>query len=350
MSEYSYNSNSSNKNTSNFYKKIEEAKETIFKEESLDEANIAALLEKAEGKSPSLLEPSKPSKIVFDKPICDPIGFKQHEGECANDAFQQMILFADELKEITQPYMFDNTIVDKIDDTELKKYIKFMQKRFVEHYGLITGQTTAKAKRRMSFIASSICHYFFPDETIEKRMDDYKAIKNTIGLNKYKLEINGKIDGPGYIMSTNIYRQKGDELTYDEEIGHIVALYKCGGNYYFHDNESGIIKINSEIYKNSKGYVIIRDIEGNKNYIVKPKGIERSKRTGEMVRLKIGAVWGVDKWDGEVLEVEDIQKGRKFFIMEANNRIVINRIKRIRITKRKKRGETRKIQKREKGK
>ena len=84
MSDYSYNSNSSNKDISDIYKKIEEAKGTIFKEESLDEANIAALLERAEGKSPTLLEPSKSSKIVFDKPICDPIGFKQHEGECAN--------------------------------------------------------------------------------------------------------------------------------------------------------------------------------------------------------------------------------------------------------------------------
>ena len=339
MSDYNYNSKNSNKNTSDIYKKIEEAKETIFKGESLNEADIAALLERAEGKSPTLLEPTKSSKVLFDKPICDPIGFKQHEGECANDAFQQMLLFADDLKEITQPKMFDTELATKIDDSELKKYIKYMQKRFVEHYGIITGQTAEKAKRRMSFIASFICNEFFPDQTIETRLDDYKDIKNTLGLAKYSLEINGKIDGPGYIMSTKIYRQKGEELAYDEEIGHIVSLFKCGENYYYHDNETGIIRINKELYRDPTKWAVIRDVEANRDYIVKPKGIVKSKKTGEMIGLKIGAVWneGWKETEEEKKKIEEIQSTRKIFIMETNNRIVIRRrkIKYTRILKKK---------------
>lgn len=235
--------------------------------------------------------------------------------------------------------MFDTTLSDRIDDSELKKYIKYMQKRFIEHYGLITGQTTEKAKRRMSFIASFICNEFFPDQTIETRLDDYKSIKNKLGLTKYSLEINGKIDGPGYIMSTKIYRQKGEEFAYDEEIGHIVSLFKCGGNYYYHDNETGIIKIERELYKDPTKWAVIRDIEANMDYIVKPKGLVKSKKTGEMIGLKIGAIWneGWKETEEEKKEIEEIQSTRKIFIMEANNRIVIRRrkIKYTRILKKK---------------
>ncbi len=341
-----YNSNSSNnKNKSDIYKKIEEAKGTIFKDEiNLGEGNIATLLEKAEGKSPTLLVPVDKSKIVFDKPICDPIGFKQHEGECANDAFQQVILFADDLKDITQAKMFDNTLLDKIDDSELKKYINYMQKRFIEHYGLITGQTTEKAKRRMSFIASHVCHEFFPDQTIEKRLDDYKDIKNALGLGKYSLEINGKIDGPGYIMSTNIYRQKGEELVLDERVGHVVGLFKCGGNYYYYDNETRIKEINKEIYKKPREWRVVRAIESGEDYIVRVKGWIRSKRTGEVIGMRIGGVWEEGEWK-EAKWLEELQKTKKFMIMEADNMIVIRRRKAITIRRSKEKGKDKSLTK-----
>jgi hypothetical protein len=321
---YNYNSNSSNENRSDIYKKIEEAKGTIFKEESLNNANIAALLEKAEGKSPTLLEPTKSSKILFDKPICDPIGFKQHSGECANDAFQQLLLFADDLKDITQPKMFDTELHSKIDDSELKKYIKYMQKRFIEHYGIITGQTTEKAKRRMSFIASSICHEFFPDQLIHKRIDDYRDIKNALGLAKYRLELDGKIDGPGYIMSMYIERQKGKEIVRDETTGHVVALYKCGGKYYLADNEASLVEINEEIYKNPDKWMISR--RGSTNVIIIPKLI---KSKGEIIGIEAKKEWKEGAWEEAKGDVED-----EFKLMKENV-IVIRGQQRKRGTRRK---------------
>lgn len=321
---YSYNSNSSNKNNVDIYKKIEDAKGTIFKEESLDNANIATLLEKAEGKSPTLLELTKSSKVLFDKSICDPIGFKQHSGECANDAFQQLLLFADGLKEITQQKMFDIELPSKVDDSELKKYIKYMQKRFVEHYAIITGQTTEKAKRRMSFIASTICHEFFPDQLIHKRIDDYRDIKNALGLAKYRLELDGKIDGPGYIMSMYIERQKGKEIVRDDVIGHVVALYKCGGKYYLADNEASIIEINERIYKKPEKWMISR--RGSTNVIIIPK-IKKEK--GIVVGIEAKKEWKEGAWkEAKGKEEED-------FLLLKENIIVIREQQRKMVTMRK---------------
>ena len=343
---HDYNNNDRNRNSINNniearlereYKKVAAAKETIFKGESnLNDGYISGLLERAEGSSPTLLEPINTAKVIFTKPICDPVGFRQHEGECANDAFQQVLLFSDSLKGITQPQMFDDSLPDRVADDELARYIKYMQARFRAHYGLLTGQIPYKAKRRASFISSFVCHTFFPDERVELRLDDYMAIKNALGLGKYRLKLNGEIEAHGYIMAMNIDRPVDTVLVEDKAVGHVVSLFICGGKYYLHDNEAGIIQINRGIYKNPTRWIIMRDLDAAKNYIVQPTGVVKNK-LGEVVKIKIGSTW--DEKTGTWIDgpSEGVMGISNLFVMRYSMRLVINKAVRITLKKTRKR-------------
>jgi hypothetical protein len=323
----------------------------------LNAANAENILRIAKDRGISLEElaeekAAKP-EIEYKGPICDPIGFRQHEGECINDSFQQMILFTDGLKEITQPKMFDTTLPDKIEEKEhreleavkaaasenvsltpsdLKKYIIYMQKRFREHYGKITGQADEKAKRRMSLVAAITCHRFFPesDESLSSRIEDYSAIKNALGLKKYRLQVDGKIDGPGYIMATNNYKPTDEKHTYKYgSQGHVISLYKCGGKYYLNDNEAGQIEISREMYKYPTKGVIVRSSSLDKNIIVIPETypdapiyVRGKKQINAYYKMVPKYIWDEGEWKKPKGEI-DIG-----FVMTYSERIVVRGIKR----------------------
>ncbi len=89
--------------------------------------------------------------------ICDPIGFKQTQGMCWSDSIQQILLFADGFREVTQPFFLsktqediENEIVkmsDKIAGNVSKKtlidkcvnVLMFIKQRFINKYNHITA-------------------------------------------------------------------------------------------------------------------------------------------------------------------------------------------------------------------
>ena len=94
------------------------------------------------------------SKPAFDKwsgPICDTVGFRQHGGECWSDTLQQVLFFADGLKEHTQEYFYKTpfgtiaTAIDALPSEDLdpeqkikvKEYARAAQRRFINHYNFI---------------------------------------------------------------------------------------------------------------------------------------------------------------------------------------------------------------------
>jgi len=82
--------------------------------------------------------------------VCDPIGFRQHSGECAADSLQQLLLFTDDWKAKTQPLFYTMTpeifarqlgrmsfgLPPKIIEL-LEDFAKNIQMRFRLHYNII---------------------------------------------------------------------------------------------------------------------------------------------------------------------------------------------------------------------
>ncbi len=85
--------------------------------------------------------------IAYDV-ICDPIGFRQHSGECWSDSIQQILLFCDTIKETSQPFFLNNSEAEFTSILEKYEHIKnsketllkavhllmLIKKRFINKY------------------------------------------------------------------------------------------------------------------------------------------------------------------------------------------------------------------------
>ena len=50
-----------------------------------------------------------PDYSGFEEPLPDIVGYKQHAAECASDAIQEVLMFADSIREFTQPILYNIT-------------------------------------------------------------------------------------------------------------------------------------------------------------------------------------------------------------------------------------------------
>ncbi len=228
--------------------------------------------------------------------VCDTEGFYQHFGECWSDAFAMILLFADGIKEKTQPMIY-NTPIEALDFTELQRdvsgntlsYIKIyltnLRNRFIRHYWNQTirrfkGSLPPEEARRgagrqacaMSAMGSRILeplrrNYTAKNsiksvENYEKKVILYSGTSEDLSSimyvlsNVYDLFIRGR--GISY---NNIQPTDGRALLSPKQLvsfgplakafwllihssvgeGHAVSFYTCGGNDYVFDNNYGPI-------------------------------------------------------------------------------------------------------------
>ena len=118
----------------------------------MKKANYLDVYAIAEGKygpekAKDILKAKGKANKGFEQPLPDIIGFKQHGGECANDSLQEILLFADGIREYTQPIVYGYTM-DQIelrtkmnleydDWSRFQEYFEYIQKRFRHHYDAI---------------------------------------------------------------------------------------------------------------------------------------------------------------------------------------------------------------------
>ena len=238
--------------------------------------------------------------------FCDPIGFSQHTGECATDSFLQILMFADNWKAITQPFLYNMTeeqflqrlsvmserVPVTIRQKAFKDIIKNMQMRFRLHYamiGTVKNSLTAaecivpfayrtrvhdlfttdesltgmlvRRKRRLSANLGPGLHESLNDLTKGHWKGNivdliyFQVLLPFLGVEQYTpilrkrhTDISKYIDlKPHYShvafrLGANIV----DPLTITVQKmkhGHATAIYMCDGKWVYYDDNMGIMEI-----------------------------------------------------------------------------------------------------------
>jgi len=255
----------------------------------LDAANVKKIAENIYG-------PAKAMEILghkrkntdhgeFDQPLPDVIGLKQHDSECASDAIQEVLLFADGIREYTQPILYGLTkeqaetrttlSIDHDEWTPLQEYFHYIQKRFRTHYDVInyirTHEIDAqkyydnydemcllnplfKQKEATSIEAGVLALKHYKGEKIYKGtgLTDKKTKSIIDGVLKslavpYIRESGISLDSTGIVLFCRVatINEHGEEQL--NSMGHAVAFLKVMGQWVYYDNNMGFVRIDEKV-------------------------------------------------------------------------------------------------------
>ena len=254
----------------------------------LDAQNVQKIAENIYGpaKAHELLKHKrKNAHNVFIQPLPDVIGLKQHDSECASDAIQEVLLFADGIREYTQPILYGITKTQvetrttlTLDHTEwapLQDYFYFIQKRFRAHYDVLNYIRTHnvdpqkyydqyeevchlnplfKEKEATSIEAAVLAlkHYKGEREYTGTGLSDKKT-KNIIdGLLKtlavpYVRETGVNTDATGFVLFClkATINERGEEQ--QNSMSHVVGFFKALGKWVYYDNNMGFLNIDEKV-------------------------------------------------------------------------------------------------------
>jgi len=246
----------------------------------------------------------------FDGTICDTLGSRQHVGECWLDSITQLFMFADGLKEITQPLLY-NSESDIIKYIQERRHIipeglhiesfieaiRVMSRRFTNHYDFLkdpehafclttnspqtvlnTFSTLDSPKTSLKRSASSRNAVLLATlvKSFAKKEDDI-TIGESIDLVRLLWIILLKIfklpfqidDSPNsstialyinytYILSTNDI----------SEYNHAVGFYRCNNRWHYYNDENGLFIVDIDLiyaffdsWMKKHYYICIRTVE-----------------------------------------------------------------------------------------
>ncbi len=246
----------------------------------------------------------------FVGPLCDTAGFQQKTDTCAYDSFLQAFLFADGIREIIQPALYNaadgeieslaNERADFENRSDFETFLRFVQyarNRFILHYDTLqcmyglgfcqnplnvyknfnavwnnpnaafnATRKQMKLKRHGSVYYGVLGARRFKEENswcpmsfgihedfVERRAKQFAA---TFAL-PVTLKRIADEHTVGAIMYNHVYHS-GEKL----HSGHVTATFKCNGNWMYFDNEAGILPINERIGTQIHKYARVRDMFG----------------------------------------------------------------------------------------
>lgn len=301
-------------------------------------------------------------KHSYKGPLCDDQGYSQHKGECWNDTLQEVFLFSDGLKDITQPLIYNldtskdylftlissklfpniTTLDDKQLNTvnKLVKYITLMKVRFVNHYNhLVDIETYAnnndtlielyKPKRRLSKIcgigsAKHIINLYYGNSNIYKPGLRH-TLKNELVQNLFiifdipyittSLKPSDKLSNISAVFISCNLMILSDTNTYSYKGSHALGFLKCNSIWkYYDDNEArGLIDINEDIvstYINNNNTNVAIAVDKNKSVYILLYKLDNSVNFESSIAT-ITQYYEGGKWNDWNSEWDEIHKFRK---------------------------------------
>jgi hypothetical protein len=225
----------------------------------------------------------------FDGPLPDVIGYKQHSSECASDAIQESLLFADGLREYTQPILYGMTetqisvrskLALKYYDWErFTAYFEFIQKRFKNHYDVLNyirthkinpqkyqtdadevcaldpifsrklvqspeaGILALKRLKREGTYSDSGMTGEFRTQTISSILQWLKIPFESVAWKDAKRERLASI----IVNLSNGYTKPEGDIYWYTSVGHATAFFKMLDKWYYYDNEGGFYEVADEL-------------------------------------------------------------------------------------------------------
>ena len=252
--------------------------------------NVQKIMKQIHGPIEHLFASETPVFRGFDEPLPDVIGYHQHGGECVSDSIQESFLFADEIRDYTQPILYNITStqinirsklsLQYIDWERFSDYFEFIQLRFRSHYdtinylrthaispsdyqikkenvcaldplfqrkeahsaegGILALKKLLKEKtysqsgmiltEKINTLRSIIMWFDIPFEVVEKKIDIMKSVAINISL------ING-------------YLKPDKTIYWYTTYGHATAFIRMMKKWYYYDDNYGFYPVSIDLVK-----------------------------------------------------------------------------------------------------
>jgi hypothetical protein len=222
----------------------------------------------------------------FHTPICDSVGFSQHTGECWHDAWLEVALFADGLREKTQPFLYglaEHDITEHLHDVsdpalrkQFLQYLNLVALRFKNHYAMqahgsanatataeLVAPQTRELKRRQSTLtgiasaalmmrnAAAICPSGSSSGSAQQQLKGgtFDLLIPSIVLLDLELNlVSSQIYPLVTITPTDAaYAILGgcEQVVEGRRVGddHADAFFMCGGRLAHYDNNYGLFEV-----------------------------------------------------------------------------------------------------------
>ena len=258
-----------------------------MKKQDLLNIERVAEVKYATPKAKSLVAKHKDGDFLgFEQPLPDIIGFQQHGGECASDSIQEILLFADGIREYLQPIMYNITPeqievrtrinLDLDEWTKFEGYFHYIQKRFRAHYDAINYMRTHKISAQKYYSEHEAVCLINPLFKKKERISleaGVLALKRLKGEFEYsgtgmvhkqvKKAISGilastgvpyehvegvRMDAVGITLMAFLDRIR-EEGRMKSSMGHAVGFLKVFDKWVYYDDNLGFIKVDELVIK-----------------------------------------------------------------------------------------------------
>jgi hypothetical protein len=225
-----------------------------------------------------MAEPPRYNPKGFTVPICDSLGYSQHFNECASDTAQELFLFADHLRQVTQPFLYKasrEALMERVRKTQppmlhslFFKYVYDMQERFQRHYDVLQHSGKAAQLKRFSqarrattkscaLLAVKKARSAELGPKILRRVKELAldtstggatmnsvlwAMTRLIAFFELPCELSGKWTAQTTAAFIDLYKPAS-------KIHHALGIFKCNDAFLWYDNVTGITPINMEVVK-----------------------------------------------------------------------------------------------------